>query len=314
MGVIFNEVMNEPESMKNIKKILLTNKEQALAIQQLTVARFLPLILSLNKSIKNAIRTFKMYKTFEEEVEYIFNFKKVLKDKEKVNYDMMKGWGLDKNKKPNQREVTSQAQVNTRLENKDMEMIEEAITIKHSNDINIESFARALKQRIVAFNWKLKNKYILFGLRKGIDDIMAIINENKLILGKEQIKTKQDHNELQNLINRILARHGLSHTSISKEKIKTILIGIPYKFRVGSTLKIKEFINVIYNIEKGKHKEQVIKFEELSDLTEENFAKIMRTEVGKNINADIREIINNTPEQEEEGEEIFESFSNKENN
>lgn len=306
MGVIFHEIINKTANLANIKKILLRNKEQAEAIQKLTIANFLPLIMSLNKSIRSAVRTFEMYPMFKEEVEYIFNFKKILRDKERVKYDIMNGWNLNVSKKPNKRELTSGIQLSNRLADKDIETLENAITIRQSKDYNIELFARALKQRILAFNWKLKNKYTLFGLRRGLNLPLATNANNEYLLGQEMIQTRSDLNCANELMERILLKHGSPKNHTAKERENEILFGIPYKDRIDTNPNIKEFIKNIYDIERNKYSPQLISASILPETindTPGRIAKIMKTEPQNQIDTGIRELTKfetETPDQDDD--------------
>jgi len=259
MGVIFNEILKNTLALQSLNSIMLKNREQCKAIQSLTIANFTPLITSLSRSIKEAIRKFELYPVFKEEIEYIFNPKRILRDKEKVNYDITAGWKLDYKTIPCQRKLMSDKLIEKISLETDMDNLIPIIPIMGSNDTNIDMFIRALKQRIIALNWKLKNNYYIFGLRNGIKE--AIIGNTKgYFSGANNIKTEMDKKLISDLILKMLQRNQIKDT---------IIFGIPYKDRISYKLGIKTFIKNIYLIEK-----EILKQKKLEPLPNDDTGKL----------------------------------------
>ena len=125
----------------------------------------------------------------------------------------------------------------------DMDALEEIIKIPYNKqDTNTDIFAKALRNRIISINWKLKNKYFVYGLKKGINDYI-ISRKDNIISRTNEIKTIMDHNKIMTSINNLKTKNSLRQGD--KE---LIMIGIPYENRVIKN--IKEFLNIIYKIEK----------------------------------------------------------------
>ncbi len=264
IGVIFHEIKKGSKTLAGLEPIMLKNHEQAKAIQNLTVANFVPLIVSLFRTIKKAVRNFELYPQFKDEIEYIFNPKKILRDKEKVNYDIAAGWGLEKKKMPTKRSLMSDKtieQISLRI---NMDELIPIIPIMGSADTNVDMFVHALKQRIIALNWKLKNNYYIFGLRNGINKPIAG-NEKGLFWGHDNIVTQTDKKMIEDLFKRISARC---------QNRETILFGIPYKDRISYKPGLKKFIKNIYLIEKGVQK--LTKIKNLPDIEEGKLKEIFQ--------------------------------------
>lgn len=270
LGVVFHEFLNHPQSANKIKELLLTNNKQLDTIQQVAISNFSVINNFLCTKIKKALRQFELYPVFTEEIEYILNAPRVLKDKEKVGYDILRGWNMKEDKMPTRRQLMSDRKIKELTLNKDMESIIEMINIKFNPDSNCEAFARSLKEKVVALNWQLKNNYYLFGLRSGIADYIAFNAAKELYFGKEQVVTKSDWSELFNLMTRIQQKFGIlqpGNKSQSKFERNTVIIGVPYQERVR--LNTKGFTQKVIAIEKGL-KAQAIKEEYLENDSGKN--------------------------------------------
>jgi len=251
LGVVFNEFLNHPESANKIKSLLLTNNRQLNTVQELTLGGFSAINNFLCSKIKKALRQFELYPNFKDEIEFLFNTQRVLKDKEKANYNILYGWNMGKTKMPTQRQIMSERKIKEIALSKDMENIVEMINIRFNSDSNCEVFARSLKERVVALNWQLKNNYYIFGLRSGINNYIAFNPAKELYCGQEQVVTKSDWSELFNLMSRVQVKLGVSNPSANKPKSirNDVIIGIPYRERIK--LNTKEFTRKIIDIEKG---------------------------------------------------------------
>ena len=250
LGVIFHEFLNRPESAKIIKELLLTSNDQLDTIQKMTMSNFAVLNNYIVAKIKKAVRQFELYPVFAEEIEYILNAPRVLKDKEKAKYDILHGWNMKESKMPTKRALMSDRKIKNIMLDKNLEGIIDMINIKFNPDTNCETFARSLKEKVVTLNWQLKNNYHIFGLRSGINDYIAFNPEKELYLGREQIETKCDWAELFKLLERIQQKFGFFNSKIiDTPGPNNIIVGIPYRERVK--LNIKGFTEKIIMLEKG---------------------------------------------------------------
>ncbi len=263
LGVVFHEFLNHPQSANKIKELLLTNNKQLDTIQQVAISNFSVINNFLCTKIKKALRQFELYPVFAEEIEYILDSSRVLKDKDKVNYDILRGWNMKETKMPTRRQLMSDRKIKELTLNKDMESIIDMINIKFNPDSNCETFARSLKEKVVALDWQLKHNYYIFGLRSGIADYIAFNPGKELYFGQEQVVTRSDWSELFNLMTRIQQKFGIfDNPSNSKKQFQrdSVIIGVPYQERVR--LNTKPFTEKIIIIEKGL-KAQAIKNDEL---------------------------------------------------
>jgi len=251
LGVVFHEFLNHPESANKVKNLLLTNNRQLNTIQEVAISNFAVINNFLCSKIKKALRQFKLYPNFKEEIEYLFNAPRVLRDKEKVNYDVLQGWNMKASKMPTKRQLMSDRKIKEITLTEDMEGIIEMINIKFNPDSNCETFARSLKEKVVALNWQLKNNYFVFGLRSGINDYIAFNSAKELYYGKELVETRSDWSELFNLMTRIQQKFGIASPGANKAQFNrnSVIIGVPYQERVR--LNTKGFTKKVIDIEKG---------------------------------------------------------------
>ena len=268
LGVIFNEVTRNPKNFdKMCKDILIRTDQQGDALQILAIAEYKSLTMTLFNKIKKYIKTFELYEEFKEEINYILNPIKVLADKQAANYDIRIGWGLKvKEKEASEKMILSDKAFKKEANNKDLDVISQFVKIGYNEDINVESFAKILAKRSIAFNWNLNKSYFLFGIRKGIKDYLIVNSKNEIIRGEEQIKTSSDNEGIQNLISKMRNKAECNDLKRESEKTKlnfitgklekkeneVILIGIPYEKRVNN--EYKEFIKLAYEIDKDKLK------------------------------------------------------------
>jgi hypothetical protein len=272
LATVFNETINHPENMKRTKDIMIQNETQIQALQELALAKYVLITKSILSKIKKHIKTFEYYKTYKTEIDYIFTPQKILKDKEKVNFEITNGWKLVKNKTPIKRDLMNEKKMKTLAKKLSVDEITGAISAPYNpDDSRCIDFSKALKDRIIAYSWKLKHDYFIFGLRKDIKNYI-IMNGRLEILNGKDIKNRSDLNVAEEIVNKMIMKYK---TSTRKESMKKeeqenlILIGIPYEKRID--LKIKEFISIVHNIENDKEK----------ITTEEELQKIERsTEIG----------------------------------
>lgn len=251
VATVWNEILYHTDNFKNFKNIIFANIDQGRAIQDLTMSNYVFVTKSILKEVRNAVRTFELYPQFEKEIEYALNHMKVIKDKENVGYNILKGWELLDSPMPTKKDLSNEKKMKSILKDKDMDAFQDLITFTRTDDHNMAEFINSLKSKVAAFNWRMNNKYAFFGARKGLDFIVARINskgETELYLGKDQIKTCGDALAVQELIGRIATRLFPRHLN-TKEKDNEIIVGIPYADRAG--MNTKPFLDLIHEMEKG---------------------------------------------------------------
>jgi len=247
-ATLWHEIHHNPKNILKHKKIIVKSFSQANSLREMVVSGHQVAEYSAKKT-KKAMKNFLLYPLFKDEINYLFNFKQVMKDKLNAKYDILTGWGL----KTNQVKVNSQNIVtdnNTPTLLSDLTNIMAEVTgTSYNADLNVAVFVKELEKKVEQFAWPLKNKYFLFGLQAGIPNFIAINITNgsrdKMLMGAEMVKTKSDIDYLQNTLNKIYNRVCKNSSNATK-----IMLGIPWKVRKERN--IKSFINAIYQIENNK--------------------------------------------------------------
>ena len=278
-GVIYHEILKHPKSFAKFNDIIYKSDKQGDALQTLAIMEYDLLTNGILKKAKSYIKTFEMYEQYKDDIEYIFNAKQVIKDKQKANFNIALGWNLIPETIPKKNEIFASKKKITKIaETKDFDMLKQVMNIHYNDDTNVGLFAENLKDRVAAFNWKLKNNYFIFGMRKGIDEIISVNLKNDFLSGKKLIKKIYDNDAINNLLRKMqqkfLSDHsnGMQNTTLDFVTGKpkdirdsTIIIGIPYSMRINEN--IKPFINFIWSLEKGEIKGEQILSKSLKDDT-----------------------------------------------
>jgi len=274
LGTIYNEILNRPQNFAQFLGLVYKNNEQAKSLHQLIITEYTGITESLFKQIKKAVKTFELYPEFKEEIDYIFNPKKVMSDKKKANYNIVQGWKLAKAARVKRiplANILSDKKFRELASCNDLDKMVSLINITYNDDINVETFVRALAERASAFNWKLKNNYYIFGLKKGIGTQIVFNEKEEILFGKEIIKTESDRMALKELLKKISSkfiRNQDKHINMMTgevESTRVTIIGLPYEIRLNKN--IKEFLKLIYQLEEGNLKPQSVDtlFKDLPD-------------------------------------------------
>jgi hypothetical protein len=263
MGVVYNEILRHPKNFSKFTDIIYKSDKQGDALQTLAIMEFDLLTQSILNKVKKYVRTFEMYQYYKDEIEYLFNPKQVIKDKQKADYNIAIGWNLIGKTIPKKSEIlASKKKIQGIAAKKDFDNLKSVMNIHYNADTNVALFAESLKDRVAAFNWKLKNNYFLFGMRKGIPAIIAKNLKKEYLTGQKIIKTVLEKEYTDRLFdkmgtkfnnaNGVLANATLDFTTgkIKDMRESVIVIGIPYSMRIEEN--IKPFLNFIWTLEKGE--------------------------------------------------------------
>ena len=263
MGVIYHEILKHPKNFAKFNDIVYKSDKQGDALQTLAIMEFDLLTNSILNKAKKYVRTFDMYPDYKEEIEYIFNPKQVIKDKQKAEYNIALGWDLIGKTLPKKSEILStKKKIQKIASNKDFDILKGIMNIHYNDDTNVGLFADNLKDRVAAFNWKLKNNYFIFGMRKGIESIIAKNLKDEYLTGKECLKTTLDKDQMDSLFGKMNQKfnnsNGISKTQtldfitgkVKDMREQIIIIGIPYSMRVKED--VKEFLKLVWSLEKGE--------------------------------------------------------------
>jgi len=274
-GTIYNEVINHPEKIKELNDIFFKTEKQAEALQMLAMSDYESLTLGLFKRIKKEIKNFEFYPEYKEEIDYILNTEQVIKDKQRAAYNILNGWGMREEKEnPTKKDLLSTRKLNKKLESVNMDMMNSLVNITYNNDVNVETFKKAIVERTAVYNWRLKHTYFLFGNKKGLDNYIVFDNAANMYNGVDKVKTVKDKEAITTLYCKIKDKFEAAGAEIyrtgnreiqmmiaginpEKEEMKKIFIGIPYGDRIKEN--VKEFIKIIYELENKIPKGTLIK-------------------------------------------------------
>lgn len=249
LATVYNEIVYRPKNFNKAKEILVRNKKQSLALQELATSQFLLLTKNLLGKIKHYVRTFEFYPEFKDEIELALNPNKILALKRKAEFDMIKGWNLIDSKEPTKRQLLSERQLKREALKTDLDSLLALIRIPYNPDTNVEVFAKAMKSRIVAMNWKPSKTYYIFGLRTGIKNYIIMNREWKFLVGREIIKTKLDYDTIFRTFQNMMEKFDSGGWHRPDDPAKAIYVGIPYDERIN--LSTRCFIELLWSMEKG---------------------------------------------------------------
>ncbi|HUS48683.1 MAG TPA: hypothetical protein VMZ91_00820, partial [Candidatus Paceibacterota bacterium] len=220
------------------------------------------------RKIKSIVKNFEYYKEYKKEIDFILKPNLVLLEKEKVNYNILNGWKLSTHKQPTKKELLSEKQLQEKSLVMDLDKLMSMISIYYNHDTNIEQFVQAIKQRVVAMKWKLKNRYYFFGLKNGIEDFIVRDGEKNYYYGTEQIITKKDYTVMDDTFNRMVNK-WIGSVPAKMKQNKIFYIGLPYSMRIKQD--IKSLVKFIHTFENNKENKTKININSLvDDLTNKN--------------------------------------------
>jgi hypothetical protein len=257
LGTVYAEILKNPKKFAaKYKELGWRTNEQGKAFQEIILTGSHKMMKSHFENIKKAIRTFEYYPEYKKEIEYLFHPNKVLNDKKKIGFDILKGWKLE-GKEPARRNILNQKNIDKETEKINLEDFENLIHIQgNSKDANIPLFITEMKKRIIGLGWKMKNKYFLFGVKKGVEEFIVFNKAAEYLKGHNLIKTEADAMKMEETFRKMSGRFTIEERmpTVSKEKTDIlkhyIIIGIPYNVRQKKD--IRTFIEVIHDIETGK--------------------------------------------------------------
>lgn len=250
-ATIFNEILHHPKNFAKANELVLKTDEQASSIQNLALSHFNFIAEIMCKKIRKVVRTFEYYKDYQDQIEYFLKPEKVLADKQKVNFDILKGWKLEQPVKLNKKIFLSDSELQKKARVLDIETMRKVIPVPFNEDMNIEVFAEALRSRIVAHEYRTKHTYFLFGLRQGINGFQVKDNNCNWIRLNEILESMDDLVAMNNIFDKMgnRCRDALRGNGIDTKGKSIFLIGIPYNLR--QTPNTKSFIELIYDLEKN---------------------------------------------------------------
>ena len=268
LAVIFNEIMNNPKNLKLSKEIIIRNQEQAEALHSLSITNFVFLTKILLNKIKRTVKTFEFYPQYKKEIDFILNPAAVMKEKQHAQFNIINGWKLNQKTHFTKRDLLNDKKLKANTLEIDLDSLSSAVYLQYNDDEFVSEFVRAIKHRVLAFNWKLKNNYFFFGLRKGLKDFMVFNKNFQMLKGIESVKTVKDLECIKHVFDKMNSKFYLDNSGSSRSSDaiinkRHILIGIPYPERVARNF--KSIIEIVYDIDKGRIKPLDINSSQLFD-------------------------------------------------
>lgn len=282
LATVYNEIIAHPIKIARFSELLYHTSKQADALQLMALSDYKILTTAIYSKVKKAIKTFEFYPEYKAEIDYILNPEKVYKDKSNAGFNIVSGWELaQKEKKPTKKDLLNVKKMSTKAKAKNIDMTNSFINVSFNNDANVELFSKALVERVAVYDWKLKNAYFLYGLRKGFKSFLVNDPEENLYLGKELITTQSDYQALKELTRKMSTKYTqnmpygrnanlkqLIDELSPNRKTQTFIIGIPYDVRMDHA--INPFISLVYDLEAGKIKPEMALSKACKELPDDN--------------------------------------------
>ena len=264
MGVVWHELLNHSENVNKHKDILPKNQDQLTAIQRLAIDEFGVITQGMLKKMHKAVKTFEKYPEFKELVDFIFDIKAVREEKEKVDYDMIRGWKLSekKGKIPTKRALFSKKEAKKRIDAINIDLIKnytKVYCLSQNAAVGLAGVRDDIAKHVAAYNWALENRYFLFGLPKGVPSPMACDSNGDLVFGKELIKSTRDAETVNNIMQQAVSAYR-SHPAFAMKRVDlktgksvtderhSVVLGIPHDVRTSNDS--SSIIKSIYAMEK----------------------------------------------------------------
>ena len=202
------------------------------------------------KKIYNKVKKFKKYNTYKQHIDYIFKPNQIIKDKEKVNYDILAGWHLISRVDRIKKMATLKDIKKFKLKNFNEEEIENADRngrygnlssfFSFSDDFNIINIKNSLLIMLKLLKIEPKQQYRIYGIAKNSEpekDFIIEIPENFSKIPKNN----------SNLFN------------FKNSNCEKIRIGLSYNARLKPDKAIKILCQAILKVEKTLTNENILK-------------------------------------------------------
>lgn len=274
IGVVWNEIRENHTALAKTD-IAIKNQMQITSLQHLVLSEYQPLMKMLIAPIAKQVKTFALYPQFKEEIDFILNVKAVYAEKEKNGWNLANGWGLQQSTSPTKRTILSTQKTKQMLKDKNTDLFAPSLPILYNDDRNVSIFAETLREKIVAFNWGLKNTYFFFGLAKNANAPMIMrtqhittstLSDNILTCTGYTLPDNIAPDHIQSVMYGMNERSKLRLNNLQKTLIdpKTgkknkatkdiIVFGLTYEMREEKNT--RSFLETIWNLEHNKIKEK----------------------------------------------------------
>lgn len=235
VAAVWHEIINR-KGLTKFKPIVFKNLEQMENVSNAILSRYDPIVKTTLSTIKNAINKFEFYKPYKKQIDYLFDFKTILAEKEKINYDLTQGWTNPKlwYKMPQPKDTVIAP--NT-------EICEHFIPIYWNEDYKMDKVKSQLSQYIIQNKTEINNPICIYGLKKEVKTYL-VTTRNGVLAGEKLITTTANRDRIIRITDRM--RNRCNNDNI-------VAIGIPYEDRQNNTY-LNPIIELITNLNKSKLK------------------------------------------------------------
>ena len=274
IATVWHEIkINNKKLIK--EPIILRQNSHSSSVHRLLLSDYGLISDAITKDIKKQIKTFKLYPQFKKEIDLILSPKKVYKMKEKVGWNINKGWGLKDNYQPTKKDLLNTAVLQEILSKENTPCLTNDFAVNYNDDYNVAFYAKAIADRVAALNWNLKHKYSLFGFKKGATELTAMNSKGNFYSFSNNQSKQRTVDTCDSMSRRYTRTELRGGDRISPKtgltagaNTESIVIGLPYDIRTIDD--IEPMIDLICKIEKGT----------LKALPAEDFT-VIHAEVGK---------------------------------
>lgn len=166
-AVIHNELLFHPENVNRFQFLTKTTQQLHLLEELAKNPQPNEINALVMRRIKTAVKTFELYKPFAKTINWLWRANNVLLEKEKVDYEITKGWdlqpALDIKRMSNEKTIANRLANEKRTRLLDYIKKHQVKFCKANKDYNVDFFAQKLQDQTAAFGWKPKFNYVLFG-------------------------------------------------------------------------------------------------------------------------------------------------------
>lgn len=220
MAAVWNEIINK-NGISKFREIVFKNITQMDNVSTMVVSHYEPVVKTIFKNIIRAIKTLEFYPAYKRQIDYLFNVKGIMEEKEKLNYDIVKGWNTERlwfSEPVSFKDNDIEPDYNACGQN---------LPIYWNNDFNMAQVKISIEKQIIKQNIPMNRPFCFYGMKKGIEQFL-VTDSNGIYEG---IELHKNIKELQ---------HTISLTERMQEncgsELKSIAIGIPYDLREKNKL------------------------------------------------------------------------------
>ena len=243
LATVHNEIINHPETFKDMADIVVKNVTEYETIERVAQKHYEPFLDPLMGKIKRAVKKFELYPKYRKEINWLFSTEKVIAEKEKCEYDILKGWGLEP-KEVSLAQLSNKRTVEARMKTFDHYAYADnwsALSpFTFNDDLHISEWSHELAKRMYIFNWKINRQYIFFGFKKdGLNETIVMDNKLRVHIGQGALDTPEKQSEAKKALQKMISRF---HPNTNQ-----YIVGLPYAPRKENNLKF--LIELIHYIE-----------------------------------------------------------------